>query len=897
MTNKCPKCHTENPDNQKFCGECATPLPGIEEAIHTKTLETPTEELTTGSIFAGRYQIIEELGKGGMGKVYRVLDKKLNEEVALKLIKPDIALDKRTIERFKNELKLARKIRHKTVGSMYELMEEQGTHFITMEYISGQDLKGLIRQTGQLTIGKAISIAKQICEGLAEAHNMGVVHRDLKPNNIMIDRGGNARIMDFGIARAVKGKSITGPGVMIGTPQYMSPEQVEGKEVDQRSDIYSLGIILYEMLTDRVPFEGDTPLTVGVKQKTETPKEPKNFNERIPDDLNHLILKCLEKEKENRYQNADELKSELERLELGLPTAERVEPKRKITASKEITVTIGWKKLLIPAVTVLALSVILILVLTNRRPDVVSNRVVVALFENQTGDSNLDNLSKLASDWITHGLAQTGLFSTTPMITVAALTETLSKEDLINGLARETKARWIITGSYYLQDENLQFHVRLNDIQDEKNTTSLDPVTGSRENPMEVIESAKQRIMGTMAIKSDPRIAEFISQSLSMPNYEAYQEYIEGCELFMKNRKYEAAIEHCNKAIAMDPSFVLPMMMIAVGYSNLGRYAESDAVLEKANEFRNEFAPGERYFLDYMRANRRGERKEALRLIREAAKFSSLYEYHVGLAAYRMNYPQEGVEAFLSINPERPMWQGWYSYWDDLCFGYHMLEKHKKELKAARQGRKQYPYLLSNLWYEVRALAALGKVGDIQKRIEESHNLPLQGSWTPASIMRYASRELRLNGYKEEAIEIANQAIAWYKENKERDYRSGLAFSLELAEQWKEAEEIYKQLLLENPDSINYKGRLGCLAARLGEKEKALRISHELAGIERFYINGNHTYWRACIASLLGEKELAVRLLRESLNQGQSYERLYYDIDLEPLYEYPPFKELIKPKG
>jgi serine/threonine-protein kinase len=477
MTNKCPKCHTENPDTVKFCGECGTPLPGIEEAIHTKTLETPTEELTTGSMFAGRYQIIEELGKGGMGKVYRVLDKKLNEEVALKLINPDIALDKRTIERFKNELKLARKIRHKTVGSMYELMEEQGTHFITMEYISGQDLKGLIRQTGQLTNGKAISIAKQICEGLVEAHNMGVVHRDLKPNNIMIDRGGNAKIMDFGIARAVKGKSITGSGVMIGTPQYMSPEQVEGKEVDQRSDIYSLGIILYEMLTDRVPFEGDTPLTVGVKQKTETPKEPKDFNERIPDDLNQMILKCLEKEKENRYQNADELKSELERLEQGLPTAERVEPKRKITASKEITVTIGWKKLLIPAVTVLVLAVILILALTNQGLDVVSNRVVVALFENQTGDPNLDNLSKLASDWITHGLARTGFFSTTPMTTVATLTDTLTKDDLISGLDRETKARWIITGSYYLQDENLQFHVRLNDVQDEKNTTSLDHVT------------------------------------------------------------------------------------------------------------------------------------------------------------------------------------------------------------------------------------------------------------------------------------------------------------------------------------------------------------------------------------------------------------------------------------
>ena len=206
MANECPKCQTKNPDTSSYCADCGTPLPQREDVVLTKTMETSTEELTTGSIFAGRYKIIEELGKGGMGKVYRVFDQKLNEEVALKLIKPDIAADKKTIERFKNELKLARKIGHKNVGRMYEFLEDKETYFITMEYISGQDLKGLIRQTGQLTVGKAISIARQICDGLEEAHKLGVVHRDLKPSNIMIDKEGDVRIMDFGIARSLKAK-------------------------------------------------------------------------------------------------------------------------------------------------------------------------------------------------------------------------------------------------------------------------------------------------------------------------------------------------------------------------------------------------------------------------------------------------------------------------------------------------------------------------------------------------------------------------------------------------------------------------------------------------------------------------------------------------------------------
>ena len=371
MAVKCPKCRIDNPDTSRFCAECGTELPKTKD-IHiyaTETLQIPKEELTPGSTFAGRFQVIEELGKGGMGRVYKVFDKEINAKVALKLLKPEIAPDKNSIERFRNELKVARDISHKNICRMYDLGRDAGLYYFTMEYVPGEDLRNMIRMSHQLGVGTAIIVAEQICDGLAEAHRHGTVHRDLKPSNIMIDRDGNVRIMDFGIARSIEAKGLTGAGTIIGTPEYMSPEQVEGKDIDQRSDIYSLGIILYEMLTGRVPFEGDTPFAVGMKHKGEIPGDPREINPQIPEGLSRLVLKCLEKVREERYQSADELRADLETIEKGIPIAERAILKRKPMTSKEITVKLSLKKLVVPASILIVLLLVAGYFLLRPRPE------------------------------------------------------------------------------------------------------------------------------------------------------------------------------------------------------------------------------------------------------------------------------------------------------------------------------------------------------------------------------------------------------------------------------------------------------------------------------------------------------------------------------------------------
>ncbi len=341
---RCPKCSADNPDALKFCGECGTRLTSSEnyQASQTQTFDTSSLEFTRGAVFAGRYEVLEQLGAGGMGKVYRVFDRKLEEELALKLIRPEIAANRKTIERFKNELKVARKIAHSHVCRMYDLGEDKGLYYIAMEYVRGEDLKSFIRRSGHLTVSKAVSLGRQVCQGLSEAHRLGVIHRDLKPSNIMIDREGNARIMDFGIARTFESKEITGLGILVGTPEYMSPEQAQGQKVDQRTDLYALGIILYEMITGRVPFEDEITLNILRKHEIEQPCPPKDLNPEIPDSLNRLVLKCLEKPTERRYQNAVDLLLDLDAIQTtSVTTAKTRAPTERRNLRRR---TEGWRK-------------------------------------------------------------------------------------------------------------------------------------------------------------------------------------------------------------------------------------------------------------------------------------------------------------------------------------------------------------------------------------------------------------------------------------------------------------------------------------------------------------------------------------------------------------------------
>jgi serine/threonine protein kinase len=365
---RCPRCENENPEGTRFCGRCGRELPtaGDTVASGTATFQTPSRGLERGTTFARRFEIIEEIGKGGMGMVYKAYDSKIREVVALKLLKPEIASDLEIVERFRNEIKLARQVSHRHVCRMYDIGEEWLSIYISMEYVAGEDLKSFIRRSGHLNEAKAVGLARQIAEGLAEAHRLGVVHRDLKPQNIMIDKDGNAKIMDFGIARSLHTRGVTGTGVIIGTPEYMAPEQADGRDVDSRADIYALGTVLFEMVTGRVPFEGETPLSIVLKHRSERPADPQTLNTQISTGLSRVILKCLEKPRERRYQSAAGVLADLEAVEKGLPVTRPMTLRTKPTTQREITVKFKLRKILLPALAVGALVIVGLVSLFNR---------------------------------------------------------------------------------------------------------------------------------------------------------------------------------------------------------------------------------------------------------------------------------------------------------------------------------------------------------------------------------------------------------------------------------------------------------------------------------------------------------------------------------------------------
>jgi len=635
---KCPQCKADIPETARFCLGCGTKLnasrPGeatgrashqdagqsptrppapADRGSFTKTLETTTDELVRGTLFAGRYEIIEELGAGGMGRVYRAHDTKLNEEVALKLIRPEMGIDKRMVERFQNEIKIARRISHKNVCRMYDFHEEGRTLYLTMEYVRGEDLKSFIKRSKVLSTGTALSITQQVAEGLGEAHKLGVIHRDLKPGNIMIDKEGQAKIMDFGIARAMRDKGITVAGAIVGTPEYMSPEQVEGKEADQRSDIYALGVILFEMVTGQVPFEGETPFSIATKHKTEPPPIPKKLAPQITEGLSKLILRCLEKDREKRYQTAEELISDLSAVEESLPTAERVVPRRKTLTPREITVKFQPRRLIIPAAAVLVLVIAGFLSWRNfihrPLPPLPPAKPVIAVLylKNNSGDRTLDVWKENLPALLAGGLGQSRYLRVLDDPTVYGILKKLDllksekyTLDELKNIAAEGGATHLLSGNYFTAGGNIVINLSLVDAKTGTVVKPLEEEAPSLAALPSSVDSLTKKIKVALNIPEkliDEETYKLVGEVYTR-NPQALQYYIEGEKYHQEGSGPSKGIASFEKAVELDPGFAMAYRILSTLYLWRGDFVKAYQDMHKAYDLRDKLPEKDRLLVE-----------------------------------------------------------------------------------------------------------------------------------------------------------------------------------------------------------------------------------------------------------------------------------------------------------
>src|SRR5438552_12769379 len=497
---------------------------------------------------------------------------------------------------------------------------------------------------------------------------------------------------DFGIARAISAAgtlTLTQTGQSMGSPGYMSPEQAIGSgQLDARTDVYSLGCVLFEMLAGEPRVMSLTERLIHNWSALESSPALRRADANVARAVKQAVSKALAPLPDDRFPTAGALAAALG----GSPHRTSV-PTRGILAGRRGRRVLAGAGLL--AVGLGGAAV----VLRGRAPDLNQRRVVVAVIENHTGDPALDNVGHMAADWVTQGLAQTGLVEVVSSMSVMSSSVAPGEHGPghldaagIQTLGRETGAGTVVSGAYYRQADSIRFQVQISAAKDGTVLRALEPVAGPIAQPLAAVEVLRQRVMATLATLFDSRLSLWAKATGQPPTFAAYQEFIQGLDRMVQFDS-RGAIQHFRRAAHEDTTFRLPLIFAAHEHMDLGEYATADSIAHAVERAPGRLAPLDQRYLTWVLVQSRGDRQRALETAREMATIApnSETQWLVAQCALALNRPREMVAALTTLGPDRGLFRGWSVYWFYLTFGRHLMGDHRRELKEALEGRRRHP--------------------------------------------------------------------------------------------------------------------------------------------------------------------------------------------------------------
>ncbi len=921
----CPACKTPVPASARQCPACGTPAPADDRTEIIETALQGEEEgdtqLRPGTSFGSRYRIEKLLGEGGMGAVYKAYDAELGRTVAIKLVRKELATSRQIMQRFKQELLLASKISHKNILRIHDLGEVDGIKFITMAYVEGTDLAGLIEKSGRLPQERALKFAKQLCAALDAAHNEGVVHRDLKPQNILIDQADQLYVSDFGLAKSLEPDmtAMTQAGQVLGTPRYMSPEQVESKDLDHRSDLYSLGLIFYEMFTAELPFRAESTFQLMYKQVHEAAADPRTICPELPDYLANIVLKCLEKDPARRYQNAQEILTDLEAQSAQYAGAGASSAGTATStaagaggAAGTRTISIQVPRPARPAWWIagggLVLAAVLALAIPGLRHRVLPSRggaanggqaviqhYMAVLPFRVTGD---DENSKYIADGVVDSVSAKLSGLRNVYVAPATAVNAAAKQPDQRKLARALGVKLLLSGTVTTgANDAVAITITLDDTSNKGQNLLHQDFSGVRRDLLTLEDQIFNKVVSTLAIKQSN---EELMRSTARPteNISAYEVYLKGRNVWrgaQNTKDLESAIDLFNQATRIDPRFALAYAGLADADRRMWDRTKDPVWTQRAlgaaqqAQSLNDNLPEVHFTLGsiYTTTGRTAEAIAELQRALQLAPNSDEALRRLGTAYMNTSQPQQAIAEYTKATEVNPyLWTNF----NQLGVAYFQLGQNDCALQAFQHVSELAPDRAEG-W---------ANTGSVYYQ---------QGKWNECIPMFQKAIELQPNalyfsnlgttyfylGRYDDAAKMFEKAVSMSAND--AHFRVNLADAYRWSSQKAKAGATYDQAISlayksiqVNPQNAEALGYLAISYAKKGDSKQAAQFITRARTIDQQ--SNELMYDEATIHALAGETKEALGSLEQALRSGYPVKQAGADPELKSLREMPEFSRL-----